>query len=271
MRSRIVFLLAVTLSATTMLMAQEEEPGGIWTSLTIEKDLTKKWSVDTEIEFRSNGFSPSRDRFGIQLGTYYELFRRFKLGASYDWMNVNDDYKFNDAGDIRTDYYQNRHRINVQAVYRYDIGDFRIQLRERLRATFKDDSDRLMEDGTINNNRINPDYVWRNRLKISYNKKKVDWTPYISFETYYLLNDPAEIRFYDAKDNDFRVGHSYFSRHRSIAGIAYKINKRNSIEVYGLYTNSREPERIRVDGPNYNVLSEWTGDFVVGFGYIISL
>ncbi len=270
MRSRILLLLAVLLPATS-LMAQEEEPGGIWTGITIEKNITKKWSVDTEIEFRSNGFSPSRDRFGIQFGTDYEIFKNFKLGASYNWMNVNDDYKYNNAGVIRTDYFQNRHRINAQAVYRYDIGDFRLQLRERFRVTYKDDSDRIMEDGTINTNRLNPDYVWRNRLKISYNKKKLDWTPYVSFETYYLLNDPEEIRFYNAEGSDYKVGNSYISRLRSIAGIAYKINKRNSIEVYGLYTNNRGPERIRVDGPNYNALTEWSGDFVVGIGYTLGL
>ena len=64
----------ITIAIASVLMAQETEPGGIWTSISLEKEITKKWSVNGEFEFRTHGINLLRDRFTAQLGTDYEIF-----------------------------------------------------------------------------------------------------------------------------------------------------------------------------------------------------
>ena len=277
MKSRLLAL--VLFGFACLVTAQESEPGGIWTAISAEKNITKKWSAGGEIELRTVGFTSERDRFAVQLGTDYELIKNLKLGISYSWMNVNDDYKFS-RDSIRTDFYQNRHRFNVQGTWRFKMGNVAFQFRERFQTTIKDDSDRLKEDGSINTNRINPEYVWRNRLKVSYSKKKMLWTPYVSFETYYLLNEPEVLRFYNSAATDYEEKSSFLTKLRYTVGIEYKITKQHSVELYGMFANERSTSEIEVFRPimdnglfqglqkdKYFSLTNWTNDYVVGVGY----
>ncbi len=273
----------ITIAIASVLTAQETEPGGIWTSVSLEKEITKKWSVNGEFEFRTHGINLLRDRFTAQLGTDYEIFNNLKLGASYSWMNVDDDYKWSDDS-IRTDYFQNRHRFNLQGVWRYKLGNIAFQFRERAQVTFKDDSDRIKSNGKINENRINPEYIWRNRIKISYDKKKMPWTPYFSFESYYELNDPDPIRYYNSAATSYEERNSYFSKLKYTVGVEYKINKQHTVELYGMYFHERSSEEIEVMRPifsddglferfqldKYRGLSDWSDDYVLGIGYTFS-
>lgn len=268
MKNKIYLITLLFLSIN--LTAQESEPGGIWTSISAEKDLTKKWSVGGEIELRTIGFTTNRDRIALQIGTDYEFLKNLKVGLTYSWMNVDDDYKFS-SDSIRTDYFQNRHRFNAQASWKFKLGDFGFQFRERAQATLKDDSNRLKEDGSINTNRINPEYVWRNRLKASYGTKKSAWEPYVSMETYYLLNDPEEIRFYRSNESEFEVKNTFFSKIRYTVGVEYKINKKHKVELYGVYSHERGAEEQVVPGPNYYAISDWTNDYVLGIAWAIKL
>jgi hypothetical protein len=284
MRNKLSLIIYIALTFPIFLTAQESEPGGIWTAVAVEKDLTKKWSVGSEFEFRTIGFTTERDRFSAQIGTDYEILNNLKLGVSYNWLNVDDDYKFSDDS-IRTDYFQNRHRVNLQATWKYKVGNISFQLRERARVTYKDDSDRLKENGKVNKNRLNPEYAWRNRFKVSYDKKKMPWTPYVSFESYYLLNDPDPIRFYNSSATEYTDRHSYFSKLRYTIGLEYKINKHHSVELYGMYFHERGTQEIEVMRPlfaedgmfeglyndKYTGLSPWTNDYVIGISYAIKL
>lgn len=276
------FLIACGLLCATFVVGQESEPGGMWTAIGAEKSITKQWSAGVELEFRSKGFTLDRDRFAAQIGTDYELIKNLKLGVSYSWLNVDDDYKFNDDS-IRTDYFQNRHRFNLQATWKFKAGDFSFQFRERAQGTFKDDSDRLKENGKVNENRINPEYVWRNRLKMSYGKKKMPWSPYVSLETYYLLNEPEMLRFYNSAATDYTEKSGYFTKLRYTLGIEYKINKQHSVELYGMYSHERGAEEIEVLRPvmenglfvgleqdEYYGLTNWTKDYIVGVAYNFS-
>lgn len=281
MRNKLLFFVCTFIP--TILTAQESEPGGMWTAINIEKNITKQWSTGVELEYRTKGFSMERDRFAAQLGTDYELIKNLKIGASYSWLNVDDDYKFSDDS-IRTDYFQNRHRFNLQATWKFKVGDFSFQFRERAQGTFKDDSDRLKSNGKVNANRINPEYVWRNRLKVSYGKKKMPWSPYISIETYYLLNEPESIRFYNSAATNYTEKSSYFTKLRYTLGLEYKINKQHAVEVYGMYSHERGAEEIEVIRPTfdnqgmftglendqYHGLTNWTRDYIVGVGYTYS-
>jgi hypothetical protein len=268
MRNKV--LIVSFLLSTVVAISQESEPGGIWTAISADKDITKKWSVGGELEFRTKGFTTDRDRFAAQIGTDYQLMKNFKVGVSYNWLNVDDDYKFS-SDSIRTDYFQNRHRLNTQAVWRFKTGNLTLQFRERFQATFKDDSDRINAKNEINNNRINPEFVWRNRIKMTYSRKKMPWSPYFSFETYYLLNEPEQVRFFSSDLTSFTERTHFFSKLRYSLGVDYKINKRHSVGVNGLFSHERGASEQAVPGPNYYAISPWTNDFGVGISYNIQL
>lgn len=275
MKAKCIVGALLMLLAIVPVKAQDNEPGGIWASVSTDKRLGKKLDIGTEFEFRTNGLTLERDRLGMQIAADYRITNDLKAGVSYTFLNVLNDYRFMDDS-IRF-HYQNRNRMHFQMSYRYKIGRLTISLRERMQVTYKDDSNRLRVvtryplNIEVHPNRINPDLVWRNRAKFTYNIRKFPITPSFSVESYYLLNDPETIRIFNSDETDFRETNSYFSKMRYSLAFEYKIDKKNAIEVFGLLNNQRGPERVRVPGPNYNVLSAWDTDYVLGLGYNITL
>lgn len=263
-RIKILFSVGLILFITSV-YAQEGEPGGIWASAGVSKDITKNWSADLEFEFRTLNFTTQRERYAFQIGTDYELIKNFKIGAGYSYLNVYDDFNLGPEN-----YYQNRNRFYGQLSYKFKLGDFTLSLRERAQLTYKNDSDRINIYGVLNTNRINPDLNWRNKIKLSYNIKKNPFSPYLCFESYYLLNDPSAIRDYNTDLSDYKEVSSYFNKLRFSAGVEYKINKMHSIDIFGMYSKERGAEEVKVSGPNYYQLSDWTGIYVVGIGYNFS-
>jgi hypothetical protein len=275
MKNKNTILILTSLFIFQTVFGQETDPGGIWTSVSTEKKLGKKFSIGTEFEFRSKGFNFDRERLGMQIAGDYEIIKGLKFGASYTFLNVEDDYRFtNDS--IRV-HFQNRHRTHLQLSWRYKLGNFTFSLRERAQWTFKDETDRIrIYPGYppvigINSNRINPDLVWRNRAKLTYNIKKFPVTPSFSFESYYLLNEPEDLRIFNADGSDFRTTNTFFSKLRYSLAFEYKIDKKNSIEVYGMLNSQRGAEEKAVPGPNYYILSDWKSNYVLGLGYNITL
>lgn len=269
MRNKIVLAIALLALSTAFVLAQDNEPGGIWSSVTVEKKINKKIDVGTEWEFRTNGLSLERDRIAIQLYGDYEIIKNLKIGASYTYMNVMDDYRFS-YDSIRV-HYQNRHRTHLQLGYKVSFDRFDLQFRERAQLTFRDESERLREDGSINPNRINPDFLWRNRVKLSYNIKGLPLNPSVSAESYYLFNDPEDVKIFDNSGIETGTTNSYFSKLRYTLALEYKINKKNSVELFGILSNERSAEEVDVPGPNYYELSNWMSDYILGVSYKLSL
>jgi len=275
MNKRLFFCIFILLVSYNGLIAQDFEPGGIWSSVSTNKRLTDRFSVGTEFELRSSGFSLERERLGMQISGEYRLTNDFRLGAGYTFLNVQDEYRF--TNDSMRVHYQNRQRLYLQMSYRIRFGRFNLALRERAQWTFKDETNRIrIYPGDppvigINTHRINPDLVWRNRAKLSYNIRGVPITPSISFESFYLLNEPEDLRIYNRDFSDFRTISTFFSKLRYSLAFEYRINRRNSVELFGMFQQERGAEEKVVPGPNYYVLSKWTNDFVFGIAYDITL
>jgi len=274
-RKILTSILSIVFISWGGIIAQDAEPGGVWSSVSTEKNLTDRFSLGTEFELRSKGFRFERERLAMQVSGDYLLFNNFKLGAGYSFLNVEDDYRFtNDS--IRV-HFQNRHRLYMQMSYRIKFGRFNLAFRERMQWTFKDETNRIrIYPGFppvigINEHRINPDLVWRNRAKLSYNIPKIPLTPSVSVESFYLLNEPEELRIYNNDETDYRTTSTFFSKMRYTLALEYEIDNKNSIEIFGMFQQERGAEEKVVPGPNYYILSNWTNDVIVGLGYNISL
>lgn len=275
MNKRLFFCILILLVSYNGLIAQDFEPGGIWSSVSTNKRLTDRFSVGTEFELRSSGFNLERERLGMQISGEYRLTNDFRLAAGYTFMNVQDEYRF--TNDSMRVHYQNRQRLFLQMSYRIRFGRFNLSLRERAQWTFKDETNRIrIYPGDppvigINTHRINPDLVWRNRARLSYDIVGIPITPSISFESFYLLNEPEDLRIYNRDFSDFRTISTFFSKLRYSLAFEYRINRRNSVELFGMFQQERGAEEKVVPGPNYYVLSKWTNDFVFGIAYDITL
>lgn len=227
MKSRIVYFV-ILLFCTSFLKAQSND-FGLWTSIGAEKKL-KKWDFAGETELRTKENSTNIDRWSIGLTACYQLIKPIKIGCGYDFIYFNDT-KYLD--------YQPRHRANVFIIGKQKLGDFNFSLRERAQITAKDVSDRIKDNGNIDNYKVNPEYIWRNKLKIEYNIPKVPVTPALSAETFFTLNNPDG---------------NGFEQIRYTFALEYKHSKHHLFEIYGMYdeeVNTEDPIQSYVLGIGY--------------------
>jgi len=187
----------------------QDETFGVWTTLEVQKKY-QKWDFAAATELRTSGFYSSVDRVSLQLEASYEIAKAFKIGANYEGIDTYDT-KYND--------YQLRNRFGIFVQGKQKFGDFTFILREKIQLTTKDDSDRIKSNGEIDTYKIDPDLVWRNKLKVKYNIPKFPVTPSLSAETFFQLNNPDGYM---------------FEKLRYTLSFDYKIAKRQHIELYGL-------------------------------------
>jgi hypothetical protein len=202
---------------------------GIWTSAGIEKQAGR-WNLQADAEVRTQDNSARIDRWSLGLSSEYKLAKPLSLGLAYQFIEFHDvDYAD----------YQPRHRFTMYITGRQRFGDFTFTLRERIQLTTKDESDRIKSNGEINTYAIDPDLVWRNRIKLTWNVPRFPVNPSVSFETFYQLNNPDGNSLVDL---------------RTMLAFRYKLSKAHSIEIYGLYDreiNIADPVTRMVAGLSY--------------------
>jgi hypothetical protein len=205
---------------------------GIWSSIGIDKSL-RKWDLGAQTELRTNDNSGQINRLSFSLAASYNLIKPLKIGTGYEYIYFHD-VKFSD--------YQPRQRYIVYAQGEQKLGNFKFTLREKIQRTIKDESDRIIETGKYDNYKINPEYIWRNRLNVAYNIPQFPVTPSLSFETFYQLNNPDG---------------NAFNQFRTMLSFKYKLTKQNEFKIYGLI----DKEINVVDAAKI---------YVVGFEYTFS-
>lgn len=221
------YLFAGLLAISFRTQAQTKNDFGIWSSVAVSKSLSKKATIVGELENRTADNSSLISRWGVQLGASYKVVKFLSIGAAYQFQYYND-IKYSD--------FQPRNRFIVYGQGKYKWENFSFSLRERFQLTTKDESDRIKASGKINTYKINPSSVWRNRLKVEYDIHKSHFSPYASFESFYQLNNPDG---------------NAFEGLRYTVGTSYKINKRNFLDISGIYH-----KEINADEPtNQSVIS----------------
>lgn len=226
-------ILSIILLLVPFASFAQEKSLNTWVTGTLNKQV-HKWDFTLECEYRSIGIFEKLSRFSIQPEITYSFSKFVKLGTSYSIMSVYDS-KYDD--------YQWRNRYAIFGEGRLKSGRFTWKLREKFELTTKDESDRIRDNGEKDTYRINPDEVWRNKLKISYNIPKVPIEPSIAFESFYQLNNP------DGNVIE-KLRYSLF--------LGYKFSKNQEIEIYS-HLNNELTDSASVK------------TYVVGIGYTYSL
>jgi hypothetical protein len=210
---------------------QAQNQFGTWTSFTIDKKVDK-WTLEAETELRTISGVQLINRWDMGLGAEYKIIKPLKVGLEYQFMNVLDE-KYNN--------YQFRHRFTGSISGTKKFGNFLFGLSEGLQVTTKNDSKRIRDDGTIDTYKVNPASMWKNSAEAEYNIPKCKLTPEFEFKTYYSLNDPDG---------------NAFDKLRYTLSLKYKLNKHNSINVFGVYN-----KELGTDEADYS------GKYILGVKY----
>jgi hypothetical protein len=184
--------------------SQIQPDAGMWNTISIEKEITKKFSLilDEEIRLRDN-FSQLNLLY-TNFGASYKIIKGLKVALIYRLIEKYEGTNYT---------FSFRNRLMLDISYRYKIQDFSISYRSRLqyevRNYYSSDKGKL------------PEKFWRNKFEVKYDINK--FTPYVGVELRYQMNDPRN-----------QLADGGWHRARYFIGVDYDINKRNSVGIYYL-------------------------------------
>jgi hypothetical protein len=213
-------LIAVFTLLSFLKLSAQTNDAQLWADLKLDYKLSSNASIYGQVGSR---FSENISKIGMgftELGADYELNKTWEIGASYRFYSSRKN----------EDLYSNRHKFNLDLSFKKSFYLLSLKLRTRAQMSFKDIYS--SDDGKI------PAFEWRNKFELKYKlTKKIK--PFFYFECYLPLSN----------SEPFELTKTKYS-----LGIEYKINKRNSFEIYYLYQaqqHKNDPDRDFVTGISY--------------------
>lgn len=204
--------------------AQSDE-FGTWTSVSLDKKLSKQFTLGTELELRTGNNLKNIDRWSAGISLDYRLAKWLKASAGYTYLYDYhpETYTYQDDGDLnkRTmTYFGSRHRLNVSLTASKDFGKLSVSLRERWQYTYRPEQTNRRMD--YQHSDLGYSYpvkgkatnMWRNKLQLKYKATSL-LQPYLYGETY--------------------VGGSGFDKLRLSLGTELKLSKQSSLSVGYVY------------------------------------
>jgi len=220
------YLFAMILLANVSLVFAQSNDWGLWTSIDVDKKLSKNWDVDVAAQYRMKDHISVTDQLRGSVDISRKTGKYIKLGVGYELIAK---YK------AKQETYVYRNRFRVQATGSYKYARFTASWRTRLQLTLLENSNNPDID--------NQKWVWRNRFGLKYDIRKTPLKPYINIELFHQLFSDLEYSYY---------------QNRFSAGIEYSLNKRNTLEAgYKLETV--------VEGANKNKLNVLKLGYIYSF------
>ncbi|MCS2892630.1 DUF2490 domain-containing protein [Parabacteroides faecis] len=216
---KILFFTASLLTIHT-LSAQDDLGSSL--SAEITKRIIPGLNLSLEEDFRLRDNLSEVDRFSTTLELSYKPWKFLKLGGAYNLINYNHETKG----------WEVRHRYYFFATGSYRINRFTVSLRERFQSTYRVGVKETSK-------RANPKLYLRSRLEVEYDIRNCKFEPFASVELYNTLNDPQGNK---------------MNKLKYTAGSKYKLNKRNSLQLYYRYVNFKDDD-------------EGNGKHMIGLGY----
>lgn len=206
MTTKRLVLLFLLICTSTISFSQDDF--GIWYSVAAEKKLVKNLGLDLDANVRTfNNASKIEEAF-FDIGLSYKLNKYLSAGVSYRFT----EFKEND------DLFHPRHKWFADIRGKLPLGDFdlsaRFRFQQRYKTYFEDANDRESKE------------VGRVKLKMSYNIPSFPVNPYISTELFFPMFRPSE---------------RTIEKNRFMAGIEYKISKKNSLELEYMFQRDYFP------------------------------
>lgn len=209
--------------------SQTISDAGLWSTINIEKKLNKKTSLFLTEEYRLKENFSQTNLFFTEFGAEYKVFSNLRTSFSY---RLSEKRKEDLTFAIR-------HRLSLNLTFKKEFTDnLTFMYRQRIQTE--------VAEFYSSKNGKTPDWLYRHKFSLKYKINK-SFSPYISYEIRYQIYDPNAIE-----------ANKLFNRNRYVAGLNYKLNKRNSFEIYYLIQNE------------FNV-SKQGKDYIIGLEYTFSL
>lgn len=209
-------LFAMILLANVSLVFAQKSDWGLWTSIDLEKKLSKKWELDVSGQYRWKDNISLTDQIRGSADVSRKAGKYVKLGAGYELIAKKK---------VKQDVFVYRNRFRMQATGSYKYARFTAIWRSRIQLTLLENSNTSDDD--------NQKWVLRNRFGLKYDIKKTPLKPYVNVELFHQL-------FSDLK-------YSYY-QNRFSAGIEYSLNKRHTLEAgYKLETEVKGSKKDKLN------------------------
>lgn len=196
-------ILALALLSARGINAQYQD-ANLWTSATLNADLTKKFAVSYSMELRVYKNITSVDSYINELGFTYQPVKNLTAGLDYRYSRKNQE-----------GYYEGVHRFGADLSYEQKLSDLGLRLKARVRYQLPFNYLGVINDAIYPDNRN----VMRFKLSAKYtpaNLKKIQ--PYTSYEFYKAIS-PKNI--YNSIDS-----------YRLTFGVSFDLPKRHAVDLY---------------------------------------
>lgn len=271
------FLLTAGLCLLTVSLSAQSN-WGLRSSIGVDKKITKGLDAGVEAKYYQTDNFRNTDRWSIGFSLDKRLYRNdaktftVKAGLGYKYMNVYHDwstkYKDDDEGvenklepqfyldnrydfNLKDSYVDNRHRVTASLQAGWEVGRFKISLRETYQFTHTDSASYNVDkyrydDGQTNwagkgyRNIAGSAYyirndvsgkaasdkrVLRSKISVDYNIPHWKYDPFVSYEVFHGL------------DNGFKSEKS-----RLTAGVEFSFNKMHNFEVAYMWQNQHDDD-----------------------------
>ncbi len=197
---------------------------------TFTKDLTPNLSVYAEEEIRITAFEKNLsadslasplcylNRLYTTVGLDYEPIPYLELGTGYT-LKVYAQKGWKDADEVL------RHRVFASVSGKYQYGNWRFSLRERLVVDMRTDSVNLLEKPLT-------ELQLRHRFHVAYANKFLRWKPYMNVTLINSLNQPSFVI------EGQRLGGQYLQSVRLMVGTKYNFTRNSALNIFYRFDTS---------------------------------
>lgn len=242
--------LVVVCVALTMLhvaptpSSAQKDDFGVWIDASVEKKLSKKWSISGELDYRTRNNSRTLSRWSsVGIGAEYKILKHLKASAGYMLLFDNNAEELDMKSDNLTpnkwtpSYWSMRHRTNVSLTGSASIGRLGISLRERWQYTYRPAAEGKrydIDEDTWKDIKGKGKNVLRSRLQLDYDIAHWKFDPYVNAEMFTAKGGIQKMR--------YTAGIDYKLQKQHVFSLSYKYQKvenddddmENSSHILGL-------------------------------------
>ena len=197
---RVVFVFVFMMALSAYGQSERSTDFGVILGAKYQSPSLGKFTLGVEEELRFDHNCSRFDRWLNEVEVEYPcLHNRMRLGLAGGAIR-----RYNDKG-----YYENRARMGVDVTYAETVRRFKLSVRSRVMATFRDER--------VADYRINPKIYWRNRFQIAYQRPNSRFKYELSTELHWLVNDPKA-----------RV----IDNLRTVLNVDYRLTRRQTLSAF---------------------------------------
>jgi predicted porin len=213
----IIFLLVLT-----QFLFSQSNDFGIWYGVNAEYSIKKKLEIDLSTEVRTFSNASKIEEAFLETGITYSFNKYISVTGGY---RITENLE----GDSR---FHIRHKWFADIKGKNEIGNFsfsgRFRFQRQDKTYFEDANDEIA------------DYHGRIKFKVIYKTPSFPINPFISFETFFRMFEATDKR---------------FDKNRFMAGLEYKIDKKQSFEAAYMFERDFFPHLsdMNIISVSYNI------------------